>query len=147
VKLLLYVLFLPAAVWAGLTVDEAIQLRTVSAVAISPDGAQAAYAVSIPDIAGNRHLSEIFVGNRKLVEGSAPAWSPDGATLAYLRQGQIWRIRAGGGEAEKLTGHTRPVERFAWSPDGKFLAFLSQDAIPPTDPTIFGLTDTQWLQR
>jgi dipeptidyl aminopeptidase/acylaminoacyl peptidase len=146
VKLLLFVLFLPAVLRADLTVDEAIQLRTVSAVAISPDGTLTAYAVSIPDIAGNRHVSQIYIGDRKLVEGSAPAWSPDGATIACLRRGQIWRIRAAGGEAEKLTGHTQPVERFAWSPDGKFLAFLSQDTIPPTDPTIVGVNDTPMVR-
>ena len=139
-KLLLFLL--PAALWAGLTADEATQLRTVATVAISPDGAQVAYAVSIPDIAGNRHLSEIRVGSRKLTEGSAPAWSADGSTIAFLRQGQIWRIRAAGGEPEKLTAHAEPVERFAWSPDGKHLAFLAQDAIPKTDPTVFGVDDT-----
>ena len=100
-----------------------------------------AYAVASADLPHNRTVSEIRIGDRGITEGSAPARSPDGATIAFLRQGQIWKFRADGSKAEKITSHASTIDRFLWSPDGKLLAFLSQDPVPKTDPTIFGVND------
>ena len=51
----------------------------------------------------------------------APAWSPDGESLAVALSGSIWRVDPGTGAAEEMTSgpgyHSLP----AWSPDGRFL--------------------------
>ena len=54
-----------------------------------------------------------------------PAISPDGRTVVFSYQGNIWKVRATGGTAEPLTvsdaHNTMPV----WSPDGMKIAFAS----------------------
>jgi len=137
---LLSLFLMPAAVYAAITIDEVMQLRTISAVAISPDGAQVAYAVA------GRPSSEIRIGSHKLADGAAPAWSPDGKAVAFLRTGDIWSIPAAGGDAVKLTDQPRAVQRFAWSPDGKYIAFTEQDEIPISDPTVFEVNDLPFVR-
>lgn len=58
---------------------------------------------------------------------TAPAWSPDGSTLAFLRKKdgkqRIHLLGLGGGEARVLeTGAIEP-QSFAFSPDGRRMAF------------------------
>jgi dipeptidyl aminopeptidase/acylaminoacyl peptidase len=60
---------------------------------------------------------------------SAPSWSPDGKTLAFLsaRDGnsQVYLLSMDGGEAKKLTQLSTGADIFKWSPDGKNIAFTS----------------------
>src|SRR5207245_8976630 len=65
---------------------------------------------------------------------TAPAWSPDGQSIAFVsaRGGKeatanLWRIRVDGGEAEPLTEEKGAVSAPAWSPDGRWIAFLLTD--------------------
>jgi len=65
-----------------------------------------------------------------LPEGEAawlryPAISPDGRTLAFTWQGDLWRVGVEGGEAVRLTSHLAHDYRPVWSPDGRHLAFAS----------------------
>ena len=54
-----------------------------------------------------------------------PAWSPDGASLAFAYQGRIWSVAVEGGVAEQLTTgpgyHSQP----SWSPDGRRVAYAA----------------------
>jgi Tol biopolymer transport system component len=52
-----------------------------------------------------------------------PAWSPDGADLAFSMQGDIWRVGAAGGEAVALTKGPWYYFEPVWSPDGQWIAF------------------------
>jgi dipeptidyl aminopeptidase/acylaminoacyl peptidase len=65
---------------------------------------------------------------------TAPAWSPDGAWIAFVSarggkdaKANLWRIRVDGGEAEALTDEKGAVSAPAWSPDGRSVAFLMTD--------------------
>ncbi len=55
----------------------------------------------------------------------APAISPDGGTIAFCYQGDIWRVSADGGEAMALTTNEAYDHTPVWSHDGRHIAFAS----------------------
>lgn len=65
---------------------------------------------------------------------SAPAWSPDGSTIAYAPFSSgpddpawgIWVMDADGSNARQLVHTAGPVSAIDWSPDGSRLWFLVQ---------------------
>ncbi len=54
-----------------------------------------------------------------------PAPSPDGATVAFSWQGDIWLVLAEGGAARRVTANPGYDHHPVWFPDGKSLAFTS----------------------
>ncbi|MEM7108051.1 MAG: S41 family peptidase [Bacteroidota bacterium] len=54
-----------------------------------------------------------------------PSISPDGTTIAFSYQGDIWRIPVSGGEPRRLTIHEAHEINPIWSPDGQSIAFTS----------------------
>lgn len=54
-----------------------------------------------------------------------PALSPDGRTLAFAWNGDIWLVSSKGGRAKPLTHHEADDAQPAFSPDGLEIAFVS----------------------
>lgn len=54
-----------------------------------------------------------------------PAPSPDGQTIAFSWQGDIWLVASEGGMARRLTVHPAEDRNPVWSRDGRYLAFSS----------------------
>jgi dipeptidyl aminopeptidase/acylaminoacyl peptidase len=117
--------------------------RTIlySDVAISPDGTRVAWAQTTaasaaaityiaPTAAQSRATRvETRTAGRRI--DSAPAWSPDSKTLAFLStsgeandQVQIWTVDADGANPRKRTHLRGYAGTPRWSPDGKQIAFL-----------------------
>jgi dipeptidyl aminopeptidase/acylaminoacyl peptidase len=128
------------------TIDELISLKRVGAAAISPNAQWVAYTVREANWDENNYHTEIWLADvksgqlRQLTSNAkksstAPAWSPDGTTLAFAsdrdEKRQVYVIDPRGGEARKLTAVEEGVAGFVWAPDGASIAYTSTD--PKTD--------------
>lgn len=62
-----------------------------------------------------------------------PQWSPDGQWIAYLRRDdgvtQVWRAKADGALAQRVSHAAADVTDFAWSSDGSALVYATQPGI------------------
>jgi TolB protein len=57
----------------------------------------------------------------------APAWAPDGKTVAIGLYGSIWRVDVNTGVAAELTYNSRYHSMPAWSPDGRWLIYTADE--------------------
>ena len=72
-------------------------------------------------------LAGIHVGaHRILPVGYAPAWSPDGARIAYVSKGDLFTADADGTHAARIARH---ADQPAWSPNGRRIAFVRAGAV------------------
>ena len=60
-----------------------------------------------------------------------PAFSPDGRTLAFVRQsavviGEIYLVQVAGGEPRRLTFNDQAIRGLAWTPDGREIVFSTR---------------------
>jgi len=134
-----------------ITVDDALAMRSLSGLTCAPDGRQAVYVVNEADIKADRRrkalwLVDIAAGKGgaatplQLTSGedsaSAPAFSPDGRTIAFLskrakdKQAQVWLLDRRGGEASRLTDVKGSIADFRWSPDSQSLMLMITDPAP-----------------
>jgi Tol biopolymer transport system component len=67
---------------------------------------------------------------RRIGPGTAPAWSPNGRTLAVVRNGEIWLSDPTGGHRRRLV-RAAPDQGLVpvWSPNGTFLAYQGGNGI------------------
>ena len=63
---------------------------------------------------------------KQLTEGHAPAVSPKGDVVAFLRNGQIWMITPSGKDVRNVVTQKGTASDLRWSPDGSMLAFVSE---------------------
>ena len=64
-------------------------------------------------------------GQQAIRLANNPALSPDGQQLAFDWNGDVWIVRAGGGEARQLTTHPGRDSQPKFAPDGQKIAFIS----------------------
>jgi dipeptidyl aminopeptidase/acylaminoacyl peptidase len=129
------------------------KLRSVAAVALSPDGARVAYTVENNDTAGRpyRQLWVMTLADGKSGRiggekdrGGEPYWSPDGHWIAFSgRVGERSGLHVArpDGSGLRFLAETRGTNSpltfegrgIAWSPDSKRLAFVSTTPGPETE--------------
>jgi hypothetical protein len=77
---------------------------------------------------GDRILS-LFQGKQSPFDVQAPAWSPDGRTIAFVSwrdgNGEIYAMDADGSSPRNLTQDPAREVHPAWSPDGRSIALVS----------------------
>ena len=119
-----------------LTVQHFLDWERVGSPQISPDGSQIVYARSMVNKMEDRWQSELWIMNadgskhRFLVKGSNARWSPDGARVAYLAEGepkgtQIFvRWMDAEGATSQVTHLTQRPRNIRWAPDGNRIGFV-----------------------
>ena len=146
VMLTLFAVALAAA--QGLTPHDIARLRSVAAVAVSPDGQSIAYTIVVPrqplvdedgpawtelHVAGPDNASRPFVTGKVNVAGVR--WTPDGKGIAFLARRTDDQARAlyvmpvAGGEARRVLAHETDILSVSFSPDGTRVAFTARDAV------------------
>ena len=114
----------PEALWA---------MGRIGTAAVSPDGKQVVYQVSYYSVKENKshtvlyiiHLAKVGKTIVKPVlltsdgkSESDPSWIDGGKKIAFLRDGQLWRMNADGTGRVKLTDSKIDIEGYKFSPDG-----------------------------
>jgi Tol biopolymer transport system component len=100
----------------------------------SPDGKSVAYVTQVEGPPAFPYSGETYVWEpgssapRRIVDGSSPAWSPTGGSLAFTRNGSLWRIDIASGTQQPLLRAAMPIlDEPRWSPDGRYIAFRAQN--------------------
>ena len=109
---------------------------------ISPDGRFAVVAVTRPDLDADEYRGHLWIvptdgsaAPRPFTTGwrdSAPAYSPDGDWLAFLRAAgegtkpQLYVMPTAGGEPRCVTDHPLGAGAPVWSPDSAKIAYLAR---------------------
>jgi dipeptidyl aminopeptidase/acylaminoacyl peptidase len=137
----------PAADRRRITTDDYAAIRDVGDPQLSADGEWVVYTVDSVDRDADGWQSDLWLvrwdgsGQTQLTHGpdseSAPRFSPDGRTIAFLSNRrveneteQLWLLPRAGGEAERVTDLPGEVLEFAWAPDSQRLALVVADPKP-----------------
>ncbi|HET9714041.1 MAG TPA: S9 family peptidase [Pyrinomonadaceae bacterium] len=124
-----------------ITPADVLSIRELDEIKVSPNGKQIAFVVNEPNDPKKPReprASNVWVvpadGHeppRPLVadlkEAYTPRWSPDGRTVAFLSDNQIYLLPEGERTAVRLSNVAGGVLQYEWSPDGKMIAFLARD--------------------
>jgi dipeptidyl aminopeptidase/acylaminoacyl peptidase len=125
----------------ALAVGELLEISVAREAAVSPDGARVAFCLTA--VGGDREIPRLHIvavdgTERELtpaIEGRAPAWSPDGESLAYLAgsgEGTELRMLSLADGSSALLATLAVVGRPVFSPRG--------DAIVLVIPSAKGMT-------
>ena len=127
------------------TVDELIDLGSVGAPTISPDGRWVAYEESFTDWDRDAFVTQLMVADTKsgavvqLTRGKTSVgdleWSPDSKWVTFLRsvddKSQIHAIRPDGGEPLVLTRHDASIANHEWAADGATVVYSAPEGDDP----------------
>ena len=118
-------------------IEDLLSYRFLSAVEISPDGRRAAFVVKQADAEKNEYTSDVHLVDldvrdaRRLTSSGKDgpfAWGGDGSEFFFLSKREeeegksfLFRIRVGGGEAERIAVLPHKADGLKRLDDGRFL--------------------------
>jgi dipeptidyl aminopeptidase/acylaminoacyl peptidase len=131
------------------TIDQSLEMHSVSSPRISPDGKHVVYEQSRTDWDANAFETDLWIADTATGEAhrltsvgeesnNDADWSPDGRWIAFLssrpaplakspkEKRQLYIIPADGGEAQQLTRMENGVDGYNWAPDSKRIAFTAE---------------------
>lgn len=126
-------LMTPEALWA---------MGRIGNAQVSPDGKQVVYQVSYYSVKENKSHTMLFMQpvkpSKTIVKPtrltadakseSDAAWIENGRKIAFLREGQLWKMNPDGTERVKLTDSEADIEGFKFSPDGRRVILIKSIA-------------------
>jgi len=130
----------------AITIDQLLQLESISDFKISPDEKWVAYTLSENDLKKDKKRKRVYMisilgGAPIAISGkdysaSEPKWSPDNKYLSFLaskgedEKTQVWLSNRLGGDAEVLTKIPQGVTSHEWSPSSDRLLLVLTDPKP-----------------
>ena len=147
--LLCFLAALPLAAAETLTPFDVAKIRTVTSVALAPDGSRIAYTLAVPrrpfdeedgpawvelHVVGRDGASRGYVTGPITVGGIT--WMKDGREIAFLaKRGKeenrcLYAIAADGGESRKILCHGADISGYSLAPDGQRVAYLAVEETP-----------------
>jgi len=119
------------SVFGRVTGNLMVAAAGIAGVAVAaPAPAAAASAPTMPSLVAYVRSGDVYVSKgaseTRVTTGGGwarPRWSSDGRSIALLRNGQLWTMKADGSAKRRLS--TRPASGPSWAPDGKSIAFAS----------------------
>lgn len=118
-----------------ITFSDFAAIKGVSDAQLSPDARTVLYTLRTTDMDANRRQAWTMVvptasgSARRWPDDTTSAtearWSPDGARIAYIANGQLWVADASGANRRQLTSLARGASGPVWAPTGDRLAFVS----------------------
>ncbi len=134
--------------------------RKPSPAAVAPKPKRNGKIAFVSDADGTRQIFVVAAdgsGRRQLTQSSedayeesySPAWSPSGASIAYVHADEegtsgIWTMRADGTNQQALIPDGAAP---AWSPDGKWIAYLKADGDSGNDALWVAASDGRSPRR
>ncbi|MGH9661874.1 MAG: TolB family protein, partial [Bryobacteraceae bacterium] len=76
---------------------------------------------------GGQYMHNYYIPPAPSTTPWAPAWAPDGRSVAVAMQGSIWRIDIATGVATELMAGRKYYSSPDWSPDGRWIVATADD--------------------
>jgi dipeptidyl aminopeptidase/acylaminoacyl peptidase len=130
------------------TIDQSLEMHSVSSPRISPDGKRVIYEQTRTNWDSNAFETDLWLTDAAMGErhpltmaaksSSDAEWSPDGRWIAFLSdrpapisgspvdKRQVYVMPADGGEAQQLTKMEQGVNAFEWAPDSSRIAIAAE---------------------
>jgi dipeptidyl aminopeptidase/acylaminoacyl peptidase len=130
------------------TIDQSLEMFSVSSPKISPDGRHVIYEQRRTNWESNAFETDLWLANTETGErhllttaaksSNSAEWSPDGRWIAFLSsrpapmagspadKTQLYVMPADGGEAQQLTKMEQGVNGFDWAPDSSLIAVAAE---------------------
>ncbi len=109
-------------------------LRKAGHPAISPDGERIAFSkpvegtdlrIGVAPVADPTNITMLTGDDDGVWSHRHPAWSPDGLTVCYSAQHNLWLVPLSGSRAIRLTTEGKGDSNPVWSNDGRYVYFSS----------------------